>query len=388
VRVGMVVNNLALSGGYQKLVLRLSRELERAGDEVTIYSAKIDRERCYPGEWPGAAVVTPAASLAGSAALSALGLSIDPSLDALVIHDEPSFAALVAFRRNGGRTRVVWMLNNELGWLRRPVSPRALARGARDAASQRSVRPLASAAREERRRRLLRAEARRATAFAVYDAHNADLVRQFLRRRAEIVHAGADVERFEQIGRRPRDPRLPFHVLSVGVLFPHRRYEDVIGAVAQLDFPARLTIVGLPTLSPDYARRIHALAEAAGPNVELVDYAPASDLDRLYADADAFAFVNDGHTWGIAAFEAIAASVPVVISDNIGASDLIHDRAHGSVVPPCAPASLARALTGIHDQPDRAARACDRARAEVLPVVRWPAYAERMRRLIVGSQTA
>jgi glycosyltransferase involved in cell wall biosynthesis len=384
----MVVNNLAISGGYQKLVIRLSRELERAGDEVTIYSTEIDRERCYPGEWPEAAVVTPAPLLNGTAAWNALGLSIDPSLDALVVHDEPSFAALVAFRRHGGRTRVVWMLNNELGWLRRRMSPRALLQGARVAASQRAVRPLMAAARDERRRQLLRAEAQRASAFAVYDGHNAELVRRFFRREAEIVHAGADVERFEQIAPHPRDERLPFHVLSVGVLFPHRRYQDLIGAVAQLDFPARLTIVGLPTLSPDYSREIHALAEVVGPHVEFVDYAPPRELDQLYAEADAFAFVNDGHTWGIAALEAIAASVPVVISDNIGASALIRDGVHGSVVPPCAPASLAHALTVIHDHPGYAARACARARAEVLPLVRWPAYAERMRRVIARAQTA
>ena len=47
-KIGMVVNNLEVSGGYQKLVLMLSFELRKMGHDVIIYTPVLNTKACYP----------------------------------------------------------------------------------------------------------------------------------------------------------------------------------------------------------------------------------------------------------------------------------------------------------------------------------------------------
>jgi len=47
-KIGMLVNNLDTTGGYQKLVLRLTSELTKLGNQVIIYTPSLNKETCYP----------------------------------------------------------------------------------------------------------------------------------------------------------------------------------------------------------------------------------------------------------------------------------------------------------------------------------------------------
>ena len=47
-KIGMIVNSLDVSGGYQKLVLRLTEELSSFGHEVFLYTLRVDKGKCYP----------------------------------------------------------------------------------------------------------------------------------------------------------------------------------------------------------------------------------------------------------------------------------------------------------------------------------------------------
>lgn len=383
-KIGMLVNELAVSGGYQKLVLRLTRELLQLGHEVMIYTLVADRGSCYPGEWPEVTVVSPDAPTPDTAGRLELGRMIAEDLDALIVHDEVSFSALLAYE---GQARVVWMLNNELDWLKEGLSFRWLVGTVRAATRRRNLSALKRTLKDERDRCRARAVARKVDAYAVYDEHNAAEVQRHFGRNATVVYAGADVEDFEQIAaRRHPQQTSQFSVLSVGVLFRHRRYEDVIDATARLSetVDIRLTIVGLHSFAPDYARFLHERVASLSQQerVQFCEYLAPDQLQQLYAEADAFVFVNDGLTWGISVFEAFAAGVPVVISQTVGAVDLIHDGEHGWVVPARAPTELATALMDIHDHPVRAKRLTEAAKTELLDLVRWPAYAVRIERLL------
>jgi glycosyltransferase involved in cell wall biosynthesis len=383
-KIGMLVNNLDVSGGYQKLVLRLSLRLVRAGHEVTIYTLSADASSCYPeliaqvhvvmpdGGTIGARRVSAYPPLQMAARFAALSDLIDPSLNWLVIHDDLSLYALARLRQRRS-LHVTWMLNNQL-----PANLLSL----RPAARQwRSPGLLAAAARSVL---LLRRAVRSIDDFAVYDRANAELVQKELGRDATVVYAGADVEEFRAVARQ-REERTSggLKLLSVGVLFPHRRYEDTIRAVRILcddGVAAALTIVGLSGYSPGYAETLRELVSTLGvaEAVEFRDAVSASELAALYQDADAFVFVNDGFTWGISVFEAVAAEVPVVITKNVGAADLIQGDRHGWIVEPRAPEAVARALRRIAADRDEARHRAERAADELLPLVSWAAYTRRM----------
>jgi glycosyltransferase involved in cell wall biosynthesis len=382
--VGMLVNNLAVSGGYQKLVLRLGRELEALGHTVTIYTLHLDRGHCYPEDIDALTIrALSDGPLPEITAWSRLAALVDRDHDALVLHDEASLHVLGAL--DGYRGRVVWMLNNELSFPTKSMDFKDLAR---QVVATRRPRPtsavLVEAARDVRARRTLRRAARRVNAFAVYDSRNLAAVKQYLGREATLVFAGADIDDFEEIAAsRPVETTTDtFHVVSVGVVFPHRRYEDLIEALVILgrDVPVHLTIVGLHTLHPRYSSALRTQVTGLGldDRVSFREYVEPDELADLYRRADAFAFVNDGLTWGIAAFEAVAAGVPLVLSATAGASDLLLDGRHAWIVPPRDPNAIAAALMEIYRSPEEGRRRLQAARDEVLDVVRWPAFAARI----------
>src|SRR3990167_5524979 len=170
---------------------------------------------------------------------------------------------------------------------------------------------------------------RRVDKFAVYDSHNQRLVKKYLNKEAVNVFAGADLEIFKRLypGRNFK-MKATFRILSVGIVAQHRRYQDLLRAVSMLvrkNYSVQLTIVGVQTLSPYYFKELEILTEKLKLEeiVTFIDRVSDQDMMKLYKDATAFVFINDAETWGVSVLEAVAAGLPVVITDNIGAADLV-----------------------------------------------------------------
>src|SRR4051812_34219106 len=114
-KIGMIVNNLEVSGGYQKLVIRLSQQLEKKGNKVIIYSPRVDKENCYPGEIKKLKIETLSTQEASATPVEvykALVPKISDDIKALIIHDELSLIAIGLMKKRP--SKIVWMLNNQL----------------------------------------------------------------------------------------------------------------------------------------------------------------------------------------------------------------------------------------------------------------------------------
>jgi glycosyltransferase involved in cell wall biosynthesis len=85
-------------------------------------------------------------------------------------------------------------------------------------------------------------------------------------------------------------------------------------------------------------------------------------LRRLYAEADLFVFPTRAECFGIAALEAMASGLPVVIGDVGAAREIVDDGVTGFVVRP-EPEDLAAALDSIARNPDQMQGMGRRARA-------------------------
>jgi glycosyltransferase involved in cell wall biosynthesis len=400
-RIAMLVNNLDVSGGYHKLVLRLGHVLIERGHDVTIYTGSINRDECYPELLSGIAVRV----LEGFGTQDSghrrlwrkllsgvdqmirfreVGKMVPAQVDAIIIHDELSLYALSAIAIHKS-VAVVWMLNNELSEGVNSLAFRlrgllSISRSLRDLATR--VSRFAAALVEWRN---CQRGIRKVDVVAVYDEFNRRAVTQRLGIPAKNVIAGADIEDFCRLRGQPSGGRQVrrVRILSVGVMFPHRRYEDLIKGVAlalRRGVDVELTIVGRPDLSPSYVNTIRALPEELGcsDRIAFRGAVSTSELHELYRDAGAFAFVNDGLTWGISVFEAIAADLPVIVTNNVGAADLLNDRKSAWLVEPRQPEQIAAALEEIVSKPEMVARVTGEARERVLPVVSWDAYADRM----------
>ena len=106
--------------------------------------------------------------------------------------------------------------------------------------------------------------------------------------------------------------------------------------------PFRLLVAGKGNV-----RKYRALAASLGIDrqVTFAGVLSRADLPSVFAAADLYAMLSRFDTFGMVVLEAMAASLPVLVSDRVGAKDLVRDGGNGFVLPAGAgPEETARTL--------------------------------------------
>jgi glycosyltransferase involved in cell wall biosynthesis len=198
--------------------------------------------------------------------------------------------------------------------------------------------------------------------------------------RTRVVWGGVDVDRH-----RPgaKDPE-PF-ALFVGRLLPHKGIDVLIDA---LPAGRRLVVAGRPDLErhAGYLRLLHE--RAAGKDVRFVVDAGDAELARLYAAATVTVLPSlwvdvYGHRHhvpellGLTLLESLASGTPVIATDVASLPEIVRDGDTGCVVAPGDVRALAEALESYLRDPDAAALAGVRGRADVLARFTWDEVAQR-----------
>lgn len=156
-----------------------------------------------------------------------------------------------------------------------------------------------------------------------------------------VVHPGADTARMRgsPVARRAARGNLGIQddeivLVFVGMNFEAKGLRRIIESIA----------IATPRLAPLRARLLvvgrgdverHAeLARALGIG-DRVSFEGVQDagLERYYHAADAFIMLSAYETFCMAALEAMAAGIPVIITDRMGICDLVRDGEHGIVLP-------------------------------------------------------
>ena len=160
--------------------------------------------------------------------------------------------------------------------------------------------------------RLLRRQDLRAAArvdhFVANSRHVAGRIRRYYGREARVIYPPVDVERYNEVDRRPGD-----YYLAGGRLSRYKRIDSAVRAANQAEVPLKVFGDG-----PEY-RRLKALA---GPTVELLGQ--VSDEELLELMAGARAYLHPGkEDFGIQPVEAQAAGCPVVAWASGGARETV-----------------------------------------------------------------
>jgi glycosyltransferase-like protein len=176
---------------------------------------------------------------------------------------------------------------------------------------------------------------------------------------ATVIPNGVDADRFSTVdpsARRAWRDRLGPFVLAVGGIEPRKGSLDLLDAFALLRRSRpdlRLVIAGGETLfdyrdyRADWERK--ALLLELSPVV--LGAVPHEDLPALVAAADVFAFPSTKEGFGLAAMEALAAAVPVVVRDLPVLREVFGDAVRYGTDAASLAASMAAALDG--QEPDR-----------------------------------
>jgi glycosyltransferase-like protein len=172
--------------------------------------------------------------------------------------------------------------------------------------------------------------------------------------KATVIPNGVDHERFaatDPAARARWRDRLGRYVLTVGGIEPRKGSLDLLEAYAPLRdrHPrTRLVIAGGETLFDyrDYRARWEARAAGLGVEPVVLGPVPDDDLPPLVAAAGAFAFPSRKEGFGLAAMEALAAGVPLVLRDLPVLREVFGPAARFAATPEAMAGELGEALIG------------------------------------------
>lgn len=157
-------------------------------------------------------------------------------------------------------------------------------------------------------------------------------------------------------------------VLFLGRLSPVKNLEQFLEAFAQVR-PANTTLALVGPAEPDYEVRLRALAERLGIPAEVAFAGALYDAEKLSALAAADLFVMPSliESYGNAVAEAVAAGLPVLLTDTCGIAPALHERVGLAV-----PLGVESLVHGLRTMLDPAARArLTSRRNEVMTQLSW-----------------
>jgi alpha-maltose-1-phosphate synthase len=174
---------------------------------------------------------------------------------------------------------------------------------------------------------------------------------------------------------RPRDPReseaeRPLRVLFVGSLVQRKGIGYLLDAVDLLGTDVELTLVGgrvAPNDRVDKACRRWRWFETLTYN-QVLDVMMESDVLALPSLCEAF---------GLVVTEALACGLPVIVTPNVGASDLITDEREGFIVPICSAEAIAERLDSLNRNREMLAAMSRKAQATA-EEHSWESYRARL----------
>jgi glycosyltransferase involved in cell wall biosynthesis len=169
--------------------------------------------------------------------------------------------------------------------------------------------------------------------------------------RARVVQNAADLERVAAVvdGVRPWDDEL-FRVVSVGRLEQVKDPSTMLAAfAAAADSGCRLQLIGAGALEDTLAQEI--TSRGLGWQVRTTGLVPRDDVFRAYAHADLFVSVSHGEGLPVAVMEAMAAGLPVILSDIPPHREVADGLDVVPLVPPGDVAGFAREITRIRALP-------------------------------------
>jgi glycosyltransferase involved in cell wall biosynthesis len=197
-------------------------------------------------------------------------------------------------------------------------------------------------------------DARRASAIAVLSSQQVEMVRRSYHRDALVMPVGPAAHFFDAPDRMAARARLGipedvFLVVGSGILVEHRRFEDLIDALALLGEEPQIhaLISGSDHVDSAYADRLagQIAARGLGDRVTLPRKSLSeAELKDTYVAADVFVILSERYAWGLAPLEALASGTPVILTPGAGVYDILAGRPGVQAVPARDPRATAEAI--------------------------------------------
>ena len=212
--------------------------------------------------------------------------------------------------------------------------------------------------------------------------------RKSIKRHTTIVHLGVNAEQFAYKER--GHPQGKIRLLAHAQFYRHRRFEDAVEATALLvkkGYDVDLTLSGDSETYEAYRKyrdEIREKARLLGIADRVHFPGRLSDteyLETLHA-SDIFIFPHVRQSWGLVPFEAMATGLPIVASDQTGASEVLIDGETALIVPAEKPQAIANAVERLIQNKELYSKLSKNGAVWVRKELTWNNYARALVRLI------
>lgn len=112
--------------------------------------------------------------------------------------------------------------------------------------------------------------------------------------------------------------------------------------------------------------------------VRFIKPVPQFKLSEFYHQSSVFVLASVEDGFGMVVAQAMACGLPVIVTENVGARDLVRDGVNGFVVPVGAADVISERLRYLHEQPERRRQMGEMARRTVESGYGWSDYGDRL----------
>ncbi len=202
----------------------------------------------------------------------------------------------------------------------------------------------------------------------------------------EVIHPGVNLERFSKLDKmRCRREIRNCHgineedlvILFVGMNFEIKRLGLIIESMSRVSPGAAASKVKLLVVGKGKTASYLAMAREYGVADRIIFAGVTREIEKYYLASDIFAMPSVYDTFGMAVLEAMAAGLPVIISQTVGAGDLVANGIEGFVLKePPSSAELSEKIERLLNEENRL-KMGKHARKQALQYS-WDRVADRM----------
>lgn len=330
-KIALIINELNVRGGTHKQLQRLAQYLQDKGHKVKIFTKFYDKTLCFP-EIEKFDIVSYEKYFKSTKPMGIgsrfkqlqgyikIGLDIKDYSNVINIHDNGFAVTQLFFKIIFKNINVIWQINDLPSFVKTS-----------DLASNRL------SFLDKISKKIYIYCARAAYAITVNVSKNADQVKKYYNVRAEVFYCGVDL-RYTKLEKSLSSKKNIIKLLSIGVFFPYRNYEIFLQVINYLNIvlqvPTEGIIVGSTVLAPDYVKKIENLISTGNIKCQIRGNISEEHLIKICNDSDVFLFVNKDQSWGLAVFEAMNMGIPVIVSESVGATELLENNKNAIIVNP------------------------------------------------------
>lgn len=355
-RIAFLINDINVCGGTHKQFLKLLEYTERQGQDFIIITKVLDLDKTYPGfkRFKDKIIVIDAPSVLKHRYVCRLikyyikykYRQLLKDVNIVNIHDGGFELDLACFEGK----KVYWQVND---------LPYAFHVGV---AKNTEDNPWTRKFREITLNGL-----KNVTDLSVNVSKNAERVKECFGRDAHVFYCGVEpLEVIRDINvTLKRFQQKKINLLSSGVFFPYRNYETqvaVVKALIQKGYQVELHIIGA-LLDKEYAEKIHRMIHAnhLEENIIIEGQVDDAKFRELHKNADIFLFINIDQSWGLAVFEAMSCGLPVIVSESVGAIEILSDNVDSIFVDPKDAKQISEKIISLASNEEYYRKVSDRA---------------------------